>query len=128
MPTLHDLPKEERPRERLVKYGVEVLSLQELLALIFGKGTKGEPVMTISQKLLSKFGSLEKISEASIEDLKTVKGIGLAKACKLKACFEIARRLVIKNIPPRTSFGRNDKLGPKEIYKEIGRASCRERV
>jgi DNA repair protein RadC len=51
--------------------------------------------------------------------LKTVKGIGLAKACQLKACFEIARRLVIKNIPPRTSFGRNDKLGPKEIYKAV---------
>ena len=91
--TLHDLPEQERPRERLVKYGVESLSIQELLSLIFGRGVKGESVVNISQKLISTFGSLDKLSEASIEELKKVKGLGLAKACQLKACFEISRRL-----------------------------------
>lgn len=91
--TLHDLPVDERPRERLVKYGVESLSLQELLSLIFGRGVKGESVVSISQKLMSRFGSLDQISGASIEELKEKKGLGLAKACQLKACFEIARRL-----------------------------------
>ena len=93
MATLNDLPVDERPRERLVKYGVESLSLQELLSLIFGRGVKGESVINISQKLISIFGSLGKLSEGSIEELKKVKGLGLAKACQLKACFEIARRL-----------------------------------
>jgi len=93
MVTLRDYPKNERPRERLVKYGAEALSLQELLALIFGRGIKGEPVMSLSQKLLSRFGSLRMIEEASIEDLKTINGLGLAKACQIKACFELARRL-----------------------------------
>ena len=46
--TLHDLPKEERPRERLKKVGVDNLSLAELLALIIEKGKKGENVLTIA--------------------------------------------------------------------------------
>lgn len=91
--TLHDLPADERPRERLVKYGVESLSLQELLSLIFGRGVKGESVVSISQKLITTFASLDSLSEASIEELKEIKGLGLAKACQLKACFEISRRL-----------------------------------
>jgi len=92
--TLHDLPIDERPRERLVKYGVESLSLQELLCLIFGRGVKGESVISISQKLMNRFDSLDQISEASIEELKEIKGLGRAKACQLKACFEISKRLV----------------------------------
>lgn len=95
--TLHDLPAEERPRERLVKYGVESLSIQELLSLIFGRGVKGESIVNISQKLISNFSSLNKLSEVSIEELKEIKGLGLAKACQLKACFEISRRLKIEN-------------------------------
>ncbi len=92
--TLHDLPIDERPRERLVKYGVESLSICELLSLIFGRGVKGESVINISQKLLANFISLNQLSEASVEELKEIKGLGLAKACQLKACFEIAKRLV----------------------------------
>jgi len=94
MATLNDIPPDERPRERLVKYGVESLSLQELLSLIFGRGVKGESVVSISQKLISSFGSLDQLSEASVEELKTIKGLGLAKACQLKACFEISKRLI----------------------------------
>ena len=73
---------------------MESLSLQELLCLIFGRGVKGESVVSISQKLISTFSSFDKLSEASIEDLKKIKGLGLAKACQLKACFEISKRLV----------------------------------
>lgn len=93
MATLNDLPADERPRERLVKYGVESLSIQELLSLILGRGVKGESVINISQKLISSFGLLDQISEASIEELKKIKGLGLAKACQLKASFEISKRL-----------------------------------
>jgi len=75
--TLHDLPKEERPRERLVKFGEQALSAQELLQLVLGRGIGGESVAVTAQKLLSQFGSLEKLSEASVEELSSVKGIGL---------------------------------------------------
>src|SRR3989338_7244928 len=91
--TIHDLPKEERPRERLVKFGEQVLSAQELLQLILGRGVAGESVAGTAQKLLTKFGSLQKLAEASIEELCLIKGIGLAKATQLKACFEVAKRI-----------------------------------
>lgn len=95
--TIHDLPKSERPRERLKKLGPESLSAQELLAVILGRGVRGESVSMTAQKLLSHFGSLEGIMNASLEDLQSVKGMGLAKASQLKACFEVARRVFIKS-------------------------------
>ena len=92
--TIHDLPVEERPRERLVKYGAENVSVQELIAVLLGRGTAGRPVMVIAQDLLGRFGSLGAIVSASIEDLQRVEGLGLAKSLQLKACLEIARRVV----------------------------------
>ena len=85
--TIHDLPKSERPRERLQKHGAEALSAQELLALILGRGIKGESVMVTAQRLLSAFGNVKNISEASIEELSAIKGIGIAKASQLKSIF-----------------------------------------
>lgn len=111
--TIHDLPKSERPRERLKKLGSEALSAQELLALILGRGVRGESVSLTAQKLLSHFGSLEGIMNASLEDLQSVKGVGLAKASQLKACFEIARRVFTKNEVA-------DKVKQKEITSAKG--------
>lgn len=90
--TISDLPREERPRERLQKFGPEALSSQELLALILGRGIPGESVTVTSQRLLSTFGNIKAISEASLEELAKVKGIGLAKASQIKAAFELAKR------------------------------------
>ena len=90
--TVRDLPQAERPRERMQKFGIEALSAQELLMLLLGRGVRGESIATCAQKLLSQFGSLEGIMQASLEDLQTVKGIGFAKAAQLKACMEISRR------------------------------------
>jgi len=91
--TIHDLPISERPRERLLKFGAESLSAQEILALILGRGIAGESVMVTAQRLLSRFGSLKGIASASIEELSQVRGIGLAKAAQLKAALELANRL-----------------------------------
>jgi DNA repair protein RadC len=91
--TIRDLPKEERPRERLVAVGAVNLGSEELLSIILLTGFKGESVINISRNLLVKFGSLKNILEASLQDIKTIKGIGLAKACQLMACFEIFRRI-----------------------------------
>ena len=91
--TIHDLPVSERPRERLQKFGVEALSAQEILALLLGRGIAGESVVVTAQRLLSQFGNLRGIANASVEELSQVKGIGLAKAAQLKAAFELANRL-----------------------------------
>ncbi len=90
--TIHDLPQAERPRERLQRLGPEALSSQELIALVLGRGVKGESVMVTAQRLLSTFGNLKNISEASLEELSSVKGVGLAKAAQLKAAFALAER------------------------------------
>lgn len=91
--TVHDLPLSERPRERLLKLGSEALSSQEVLALILGRGTKGESVIRIAEELIHKFGSLKNIAQASVEELTQITGIGPAKAAQIKAAFELSRRL-----------------------------------
>ena len=91
--TIHDLPLAERPRERLQKFGADKLSAQELLAVILGRGVAGESVTVTVQRLLSQFGSLKGLADASIEELCQVKGIGLAKASQIKAAFEMSNRL-----------------------------------
>jgi len=90
--TVRDLPSSERPRERLLRLGAEVLSAQEILAVILGRGTVGKPIMNIAQNLLSKFGNLKSIAEASIEELCKIEGVGIAKACQIKAALELGKR------------------------------------
>lgn len=90
--TVHDLPKEERPRERLKRFGAEALSQQELLAIIISRGSPNKSVLTIAQDLLVKFKNIQAISQATVEELSQVEGIGEAKALQIKACFELARR------------------------------------
>ncbi len=113
--TIHDLPVDERPRERLVKFGEQALSAQELLQLILGRGIAGESVALTAQKLLTQFGSLQKLSEASIEELSSVRGIGLAKAAQIKAAFEIGRRLSVQIMPYKSK----ELTDPKKVYQLI---------
>ncbi len=91
--TIRDLPPPERPRERLLKLGAEALSAQEILALILGRGSRGESVMVTAQRLLSEFGNLQGIGNASVEELSKLRGIGPAKATQLKAASELSKRL-----------------------------------
>jgi DNA repair protein RadC len=91
--TIHDLPRTERPRERLIKLGPESLSIQELLTLIISRGTPKRSAVNISQELLAKFRNLKGVSDATIEQLCEIKGIGTAKATQIKSCFEISKRL-----------------------------------
>jgi DNA repair protein RadC len=87
---LKALPQEERPRERLLKGGINALSLSELIAIVLGSGTQGKSVLKLSQEILEKFGGLEKLLDASVAELMQIKGIGQAKAIQLKAVFGIA--------------------------------------
>jgi len=111
--TIRDLPEEERPRERLIKFGEQTLSIQELLQIILGRGASGESVAVIAQRLLAHFGSLQKLDEASIDELSSIKGIGLAKATQIKAAFEIGRRL-----STQVSLSKSKKLiSPEKVYQ-----------
>ena len=120
--TVRDLPRQERPRERLQKFGPEALSAQELLALIIGRGIPRKSVMSIAQELLAKFGNVKAISQASIEELSQIKGIGLAKAAQIKACFELGRREELE--PELKNFDIKD---PEAVVKAI-RASIKDKA
>src|SRR3989338_9421068 len=111
--TIHDLPNEERPRERLIKFGEQALSAQELLQVILGRGVAGESVAVMAQKLLSHFGSLQKLSEAGLEELFSIKGIGPAKATQMKAVFEIHRRLSTQT----ESYKSKELTDPEKVFK-----------
>ena len=93
--TVLDLPTAERPRERLTRLGAEMLSEQELLACLLGRGVAGESVLVTARRLLAAFGSLRGIGNSSIEQLAEIHGIGPAKAAQLKAAVEIARRAAL---------------------------------
>mgnify|MGYP000374322035 CR=1 FL=1 len=117
--TVRDLPIEERPRERLQRIGVDNLSTQELLALVIEKGGKGQTVLTLAQNLLAHFGNLHNIKNASIEELKKVRGIGFATACKLQAAFKLGEKAEL-HLP---KYG--EKIGgPEDVFNllknEIG--------
>jgi DNA repair protein RadC len=124
--TIHDLPVAERPRERLQKSGTEALSAQELLAVILGRGIAGESVMITAQRLLSQFDGLKGLAQATVEELSQLKGIGLAKACQIKAAFELANRLesypsadnkqIIKNPIDVAALVKNKLSGKKKEY------------
>lgn len=107
--TIQQMPAEERPRERLLQLGPEALSTAELIAILLGTGMKGKPVLQLAQELLSQFGSLRNLAEATIVELMEVKGLGHAKSIQLKAAFSIALRVSNECQPkrPRVDHPRN---------------------
>jgi DNA repair protein RadC len=117
--TVRDLPQEERPRERLQRLGAESLSAQELLAVVLGRGIASESVVVTAQRLLDKFKTIRGIAEASIEELRQVRGVGPAKACQIRAAFELGNRWSAK---PESA--QNPSVSsPEDIYNELkGRA------
>lgn len=98
---IRDLPVEERPRERLLRHGMDSLSSVELLALLMRSGLRGRSVLQIAQDLIHHFGSLQSISEATIEELCQIRGLGEAKAIQIKAAFTLGKR--IKPDDPQSS-------------------------
>jgi len=95
------MPLSELPRERLMRDGVQALSMQELIAILLGTGTQGKSVLILAQELLLHFGGVEGLREASVEELTQIKGMGKAKAITLKAALGIAQRAAQEKEPPQ---------------------------
>jgi DNA repair protein RadC len=91
--TVHDLPSDERPRERLQHYGPQALSNAELLAIILRTGNTRDNVLELAGKLLAKYAGLGGLMRAEFGELCAEYGLGAAKASQLKAALEIGRRL-----------------------------------
>lgn len=110
------MPFSERPRERCRRLGPEALSLQELLAIVMGRGTSRRSVLTIAQDLVERFKSLKNISCATVEELAEVKGVGPAKALQLKASFELGRRALV---PASSPYDQYAVTGPASIVEAL---------
>lgn len=89
---LMDLPKNERPREKMLRYGADSLSNGELLAIILRTGSKSENILNLSNRILSQCGGINGLLSSNIQDLQDLKGIGEAKATQLIALSELSRR------------------------------------
>lgn len=87
-----DIPKNERPREKLFKYGAEALSNQELLALVLRTGTSTENVLELSNRILKNVEGLSGLFNSSAEELMQIKGVKEAKATQIIAICELYRR------------------------------------
>lgn len=90
---LKDQPASERPRERLMAKGPGALKNAELIAILLRTGLPGANAVEIGRQLLLKFGTLHALARASVEDLRTVKGVGRDKAVTLVAAFTLARKM-----------------------------------
>ncbi|SDZ03994.1 DNA repair protein RadC [Evansella caseinilytica] len=90
---IRDVPKNERPRERMIREGSQSLSNQDLIALVLGSGTRSESVLELSGRVLQHFDGLKLLKEASVKELQMIRGIGEAKAVQLKAAMELGKRI-----------------------------------
>lgn len=114
---IKDIPDCNRPRERFQKFGADVLSDAELLAIILQKGTRGENVIDMSNRLISRYG-IDKLSDLSLSELQEINGIGPAKAMTIKALFEVGKRhaLAKKNLTKITCS--------KDVYELLKEKLC----
>jgi DNA repair protein RadC len=87
-------PEDERPRERLLRYGAGSLSTAQLLAIILRIGGKGKSAIQLAREVLHNFHSLKEIDDAALAEFSDIKGMGSAKVSQIKAAFELGKRLI----------------------------------
>lgn len=112
MAKIKELPEQERPREKAIIYGIDVLSDAELLAILIGSGYRGKSAVDIGNDLLSEYHGLSGLSRAPFLSIMEMMGVKGAKALSLSACFEIAKRIA------RSEYLESGgPLAPERIYE-----------
>ncbi len=94
--TIKEMPETERPREKLRTHGAASLTDGELMAVVIGTGSYRETALELASKLiklLNSEGGLKALLDMTVEELSALRGMGTAKACKLLASAELARRI-----------------------------------
>lgn len=112
---IRDLPQDERPRERLQRYGPSHLSNAELIAILLRVGSAGESVLHLSERVLATYDGLSGVAKASYGELCDLHGVSDAKACQLLAALELGRRL--------TSLHPDDRAvirSPQDVFNLLG--------
>jgi len=108
---IKDLPEHKKPREKMMERGAESLKDYELLAILLVSGYQGQNALKVSKRLLSEY-PLEKFVKLPLDKLKKLKGIGPAKACLIKAAYELNRRAIENDLLPSI-------ISPKDVIREV---------
>jgi DNA repair protein RadC len=111
---IREMPKDDRPRERLAARGASALTDAELIAILLRTGVPGANAVEVARHLIEKYGSLGRLSRCSVKELAKIKGVGFAKATQLAAAFGLGKRLAEQNFAGR----RLEK--PEEVYELLG--------
>lgn len=92
--TIKELPVDERPREKLLRFGSGFLSNGELLAILIGTGTKDRSALSLANSILSmEKEGISHLTDCTAEELCLIEGIGIAKSCKVIAAIELGKRI-----------------------------------
>jgi DNA repair protein RadC len=119
--TLHQLPKDSMPREKLLSRGSHALSDAELLAIFLRTGIKGKNVIQLADDLLTEFGSLRALFSATNDEFCRHKGLGVAKYVQLQAVLEMSQRYLSETLQ------RGDSLSSPEHTKHYLMSMLRDR-
>lgn len=112
--TIHELPEQDRPREKLRKFGAGALSDAELIAILLRTGVRGASAIDLGREMVIKHGSLAALARCSVPELAKIKGVGPTKAVQLAAAFELAARLA------KEKLARQKIDSPELVYELIG--------
>ena len=101
---IKDIIKEERPRETLLKKGETYLSDSELLAILINNGTRDKSAITLAREIIETSDGIRNLSNITVEELSKIKGIGLAKACRIISALELGRRVSVASEMQNSKF------------------------
>lgn len=112
---ISQVPFNKRPRERLIKYGPDVLKNADLLAIILNTGYKGEGVLELGSRILKEYGSKAITKEKNVARLMEELSIPQVKACQIISCFELGRRFFMEDTNRLPTI-----RGAADVYKYLG--------
>ena len=112
---ISEMPSDERPRERLEKYGAQNLSHAELIAILLRMGSSRESALDMARRIVSRYGTLRGLARASFSELTQLDGVGKAKAAQIQAGLELGQRL--RNDPRLERRAINN---PQDVFDLLG--------
>lgn len=105
-----ELNEEERPREKVLQYGISTLSNRELIAIILRSGTRSISALELADQLLNGWSTMGDLGKASLEELMMYSGIKETKAITLQAAFELGRRIAYDEVKHSHSISHPDDI------------------
>lgn len=115
---ISEMPRDERPREKLLSRGAAALTDAELIALLVRTGLPGANAVEVARQLLERYGSLSGLSRCTVKEIAAIRGIGKAKALQLVAAFSLGQRLANERLS-------RQKLDSPELVHDLVAAEMR---